>query len=284
MGRAMMSGVVPKLKAPSGLPEPGRTLNDYTWAEISKISTADVAASYFATGDTHAVLVNGAVGTLAVNQTFYAFILGINHNEEIEGKGITFGCFKTAQTGGVDVALIDANYDSQQTVSGKFVMNTTLTNAGGWNGCHIRKTVLGSDSAPTNPTANTLLAAFPSDLRAVMKSMTIYTDNVGGGTNTASNVTSTVDYLPLLAACEISGSSAYANSAERNYQKQYAYYLAGNSKAKYRHSATGATANWWNRSPSSQDFSSFCLVNASSEAIGTTAAFNSRGVAPMFRV
>ena len=33
---------------------------------------------------------------------------------------------------------------------------------------------------------------------------------------------------------------SYANSAERNYQKQYDYYKNGNSKVKYQHSSTGS--------------------------------------------
>lgn len=40
----------------------------------------------------------------------------------------------------------------------------------------------------TNPVANTLMAALPSDLRAVMQPMTIYTDNTGGGSGNASYV------------------------------------------------------------------------------------------------
>ena len=44
--------------------------------------------------------------------------------------------------------------------------------------------------------------ALPSDLRAVMKSCTKYTDNKGGG-NTASNVSSTTDYLCLIVRLRI---------------------------------------------------------------------------------
>lgn len=68
------------------------------------------------------------------------------------------------------------------------------------------------------------MAALPSDLRAVMQPMTIYTDNTGGGSDNASYVTKTTDYLPLLAEYEIFGTRTYANSAEKNYQAQYAYY------------------------------------------------------------
>ena len=55
-------------------------------------------------------------------------------------------------------------------------------------------------------------------------------------------MTSTTDYLPLLAEFEIHGARTYANSAEQNYQQQYAYYQAGNSKVHYKHNATGTAA------------------------------------------
>ncbi len=110
------------------------------------------------------------------------------------------------------------------------------------------------------------MAALPSDLRAVMQPMTIYTDNTGGGSDNASYVTKTTDYLPLLAEYEIFGTRTYANSAEKNYQAQYAYYSAGNSKVKYRHSATGSTAWWWGRSPYYYSSNYFCIVSTNGTA------------------
>ena len=116
-----------------------------------------------------------------------------------------------------------------------------------------------------------------------MQPMTIYTDNTGGGSDNASYVTKTTDYLPLLAEYEIFGTRTYANSAEKNYQAQYAYYSAGNSKVKYRHSATGSTAWWWGRSPYYGYSSSFCSVYANGNATINDARYSS-GVAPAFRV
>lgn len=55
-----------------------------------------------------------------------------------------------------------------------------------------------------------------------MKSCTKYTDNKGGS-NTASNVSSTTDYLFLLSEYEVHGTRNYANSAEQNSQAQYDY-------------------------------------------------------------
>ena len=128
-------------------------------------------------------------------------------------------------------------------------MNKSNTNSGGWNGSHMRKSVLGNSGTPTNPVGGSLMAALPSDLRAVMKSTTKYTDNTGGGSNNASYVTATTDYLFLLAEFEVFGTRYGANSAEQNYQLQYDYYKAGNSRVAYNHSAVSTAVWWWLRSP-----------------------------------
>lgn len=265
------------------------TLNDNSWAAIHSVS--GTGASYWAVGDRKAVAVSGTVGTQSVSGTYYVYIIGFNHNG---ATGIDFGTFKTALSGGTDICLIDAGYGNNYTNGTKyFNMNhSSNTNSGGWKGCDLRYDVLGSTNTndgdatattATNPVANTLMAALPSDLRAVMKPMTIYTDNTGGGSNTASNVTASVDYLPLLAEYEIFGTRSYANSSEQNHQAQYAYYSAGNSKVKYRHSATSSAAWWWGRSPSCNGSYYFCCVDTNGNADYYGAGY-SIGVAPAFRV
>ena len=268
-----------------------KVLNENTWETISGVSADSTGASYWAVGDRKAVAVSGTVGTQSVSGTYYVYIIGFNHNG---ATGIDFGTFKTALSGGTDICLIDAGYGNNYTNGTKyFNMNhSSNTNSGGWKGCDLRYDVLGSTNTndgdatattATNPVANTLMAALPSDLRAVMKPMTIYTDNTGGGSNTASNVTASVDYLPLLAEYEIFGTRSYANSSEQNHQAQYAYYSAGNSKVKYRHSATSSAAWWWERSPIYGSSSVFCFVNTNGGAYRDAARY-SIGVAPAFRV
>ena len=126
-----------------------------------------------------------------------------------------------------------------------------------------------------------MLAALPADLRAVMKPITKYSDNTGGGNNTASYVTSTTDYLPLLAEFEIHGARTYANSAEQNYQQQYAYYQAGNSKVHYKHNATGTAASAWCRSVYAGNTSSFCRLDSNGSPHDYY-AYTSWAVAPGF--
>lgn len=269
-------------------------LNENDWSVIKSVADASQGANYWAVGDRKAVTVNGTVGTQAINGTYYVYILGFDHNSSREGTGITFGTFKTALSGGTDICLVDSHYNDYSTGGQKwFNMNhSSNTNSGGWKGCDLRYDVLGSTNSnnndagtttATSPVSGTLMAALPSDLRAVMKPMTIYTDNTGGGSNTASYVTASVDYLPLLAEFEIFGTRSYANSAEQNYQQQYQYYKNGNSKVKYRHSSTSSTAYWWERSPHYYTSNTFCLVNTNGTAYYNTARY-SYGLAPAFRV
>lgn len=285
-----------------------KALNDQTWAEIRQVSDAGQGSSYWSVGDRKAVLVNGTVGTLAVNQTLYVYILGFNHNSAKEGNGIQFGTFKTALSGGTDVCLVDGSYNSYKTDGSKiFNMNHWGNyNYGGWKACDLRYDILGSTNkapvnygkaratsdtgydAPTNtatsPVANTLMAALPADLRAVMKPITKYTDNKGNSSDVAANVTSSLDYLPLLAEQEIfGGNRTYSNQYEKNSQVQYAYYSAGNSKVKHRHSATGSAAYWWERSPHYNANNGFCAVTTNGYADYSNARY-SYGLAPAFMV
>ena len=256
------------------------TLNSNSWATIKAVSDAGQGDNYWDVGDTKSITINGQVGnTNFSNLSINVYIIGFNHNSAREGSNRIH--FKIGKIGGTQVGLCDSQYGSNTSTSGAFTMNTSNTNSGGWNNSHMRKTVLGSDASPTSPRANTLLAALPADLRAVMKPITKYSDNTGGGNNTASYVTSTTDYLPLLAEFEIHGARTYANSAEQNYQQQYAYYQAGNSKVHYKHNATGTAAFAWCRSVDATNANSFCRVNAGGYPTGYTAD-RSWAVAPGF--
>ena len=235
------------------------TLNSNSWATIKAVSDAGKGDNYWDVGDTKTITINGTVqGFTFSNLSIAVFILGFNHNSSREGNNRIH--FQIGKISNKLVGLCDSNYGNY--VSSGFCMNTEQTNRGGWNNSHMRKTVLGNSGAPSSPPANSLLAALPADLRAVMKSVSKYSDNNGGGYDTASYVTATTDWLFLLAEFEYHGSRSYANSAEQNYQKQYDYYKAGNSKVHYRHDSTGTAVNAWTRSACSGNGGFFCLVNA----------------------
>ena len=238
-------------------------LDKNEWKVIKKVADADKGANYWAVGDTKRITLNGKVGATTIsNLKVDAFIIGFNHNSGKEGSNRIH--FLLGKIGGKFVGLVDSYYDPSgyATTSGAFTMNTSDTNSGGWAKTQMRSTVLGAASDPTNPTANTLLAALPADLRAVMKSVTKYTDNTGGGSNSASAVTATTDYLWLLAEFEVFGSRTYANSSEPSSQAQYEYFKAGNSKIAYKHSAAETAAAWRLRSPNYGNSDYFCAVDS----------------------
>ena len=238
-------------------------LDKNEWKVIKKVADADKGANYWAVGDTKRITLNGKVGATTIsNLKVDAFIIGFNHNSGKEGSNRIH--FLLGKIGGKFVGLVDSYYDPSgyATTSGAFTMNTSDTNSGGWAKTQMRSTVLGAASDPTNPTANTLLAALPADLRAVMKSVTKYTDNTGSGSNSASAVTATTDYLWLLAEFEVFGSRTYANSSEPSSQAQYEYFKAGNSKIAYKHSAAETAAAWRLRSPNYNNNNNFCAVDS----------------------
>ena len=259
--------------APSNLPPIGTALNDMTWEQIRAISDAGLASRYFAVGDRKAVALSGTAGSLSLSGTYYCYIIGIDHNSAKEGTNrIHFPFGYTAASGGVHIAFIDGGYGSSYTAGSHFNMKNSNSNSGGWANSRMRTTII-----------PTFKACLPSDLQAVLKTVTKYSDNTGGGSDTASYVTATSEEVFLLAEFEVFGARRYANSAEQNYQAQYAYYSAGNSKVRYRHSSTGSTARWWLRSVRAGESGSFCIVTASGSVSGNYALY-SYGFAPAFCV
>ena len=210
--------------------------------------------------------------TVYTGRQYAGIIVCTLDNKDVEGTGIAFGGFKTAASGGIDVALCDSAYPKSETSGKWFNMNNSNTNGGGWSSSRMRSTTL-----------PLVKSALPSDLQAVLKTTTIYSDNTGGGSDVASYVTATQDELYLLAEFEIFGARTCANSAERNYQKQYAYYVAGNSKIKYRHNSTATAVHWWERSVGATSPNCFCRVYTDGTADFTTAYF-SFGLAVAFKI
>ena len=228
-------------------------------------------------GDSKTITLNGTVGTLALdNYQCKVYIIGFDHNADKEGQGISFGMLEGVD--GKQICLVD-QYDGQATVEVMaFTMNKTDTNEGGWRASKMRNTILGSTDV-ANPAANTLMAALPADLRAVLKPITKYTNNVGK----SSDVSSTIDYLPLMAEFEVYGRQNFANPNEKTYQAQYEYYKNGNSAIKYKQNDVASAAYWWLRSPYSGNSTDFCLVDTN-RGVVITYAYGSYGVAPVFLV
>lgn len=215
----------------------GATLNDTTWAQISAVSQAGYAPLYWAVGDTKSITINGDV-TCFYSGTYYAtfdqvavdaFIIGFDHNAAIEGtKRIHFHIGKQ---GGKQTTL--STYSPKvSSGQGEFVMGSAST----WKECIMRTDTLGSNKTKaSSPGTHNLLAALPSDLRAVMKTCVKYSV-------LEDTVEKTTDILPLLSLVECFGNAASTIDVAGNYQKQYDYYRAGNEKLHYI--IDGGSINW----------------------------------------
>ena len=258
-----------------------KTLSSNSWAVIKAVSDAGQGANYWSVGDTKRITLNGKVGAYTFsNFNVDVFILGFNHNSSKEGSNRIH--FQIGKVSGKAVALCDSQYNGSGS-SAMFHMNSSDSNSGGWNGSYMRKTLLGNSNTPDSTLENSLMAALPSDLLAVMKTVTKYTDNTGGGSNSSGNVTATADYLFLLAEFEVFGTRYWANQYEQNSQKQYDYYKAGNSRVAYNHSAVSTAVWWWLRSASYYGSGTFCDVITDGSYYGTS-AYYSAGLRPGFAV
>ena len=258
------------------------TLNNNDWATIRQVSDAGEGANYWSVGDRKAVTLNGTVGKLSLsNVTTYAFIIGFNHNSSVEGANrIHFQLAKTALSGGTDVALCDSKYDSTVSATGYFSMNASQTNSGGWASSQMRTNICGTSLSSYS---GKIIAVIPAALRAVLKSVTKYTDNTAGSNWSESSITATTDYFFLLSEFEVFGSISRGNPYESDKQAQYAYYYAGNSKIKYKHNNTSTAVDWWLRSPVASGNYNFVCVYAGG-TVRSPDALCSYGFAPGFCV
>ena len=246
--------------------------NNASYSEISTAAKNGTAASLWSLGDTKAVTLNGTVGAYNFsNETVYMFIVAFDHNSSVEMAGehhIICSFAKSAATGGKDVAFTDSQYDTY-TSDPCFHMNSSKTNSGGWASSYMRQTI-----------CSQFKNAMPSDLQAVLRARTIYTDNTGGGTNNSSNVTATTDTVYIPSEFEVQGARTYANSYEQNHQQQLAYYKNGASKRRYKSEDISAAAWWWVRSPYYGIRFTFCNVGTDGSPTANYADLAS-GFAPL---
>ena len=278
----------------SGVAPEADTLDGCSWENISAVSASGQASNFWSIGDTKAVLVKGTVGTLSVNATLYVYIIGFDHNGAT--NSIDFGTFKTSAADSGTVCLRDKYYDVDRESIGTDVRGFRMCDIdynlynrmrNGWKGYDLRNYVLGSgdvagedatSSCPTNPVANTLMAALPSNLRAVMKPMNVWSQN-----RDASGYS--VEYLPLLAYYEITGANATSSDIEANYLQRYEYYSLGNSRLKNGYGHSTSASAWWTRTGNmSTTDSCYCISQYSWDNGQYLFANYSRGLAPIFRV
>lgn len=193
------------------------------WGDISRIAAAGDAQKYFNVGDEKTVeLSTGEVITLVV--------LGFNHDDLTSGgkAPITIGMKNLLAT--------------------RYRMNSSNTNAGGWNNSEMRTT-----------TMQTLLGQLPSDLQAVIKSV----DKKATSGSASTAITTSSDKLFLFSEVEIDGttSSGYASEGEQyEYWKTVKDGKTSADRIKYLSNGGGSASYWWLRSPSVSSSSYFRCI------------------------
>ena len=140
------------------------------------------------------------------------------------------------------------------------VMNSQGTNSGGWNNC------------PRRTWCNSVYYnAVPSTLRGIFKQFKVRTANGSG-----SGVTESTDWFSLFSEKEVFGSTMYANSSAESKNSQLTWFKTSSNRIKRMN---GRADLWWERSPHSVYFSSFCCVTSSGGADWNSAYIRS-GLAP----
>ena len=250
-------------------------LDNNSWGAIGQASADGIAPDLWSVGDCKAITLNGTIGDRALDDYIvYPYIIGFNHNAEIEGDGLThFQIGKTALTAGKDICFVDSYYGSSVDSIGYCSMNASNTNSGGWKNSQMRSQI-----------CSNFIDVCPGDLASAIKIVTKYTDNVGASAGSIqSNVTATQDTFFLTGEYEVFGKITYSNDSEAEKQKQYAYYANGNSKIKYMHDSTSVAAFVWLRSPRVGYNNSFVRVYSSGTVSSNNANY-SQGVALCFCV
>ena len=244
---------------------------------IKQIADSGVASLIWNVGDCTAPIIISESADLPnftpPSYDICAFIIGFNHNLEIEGTGIHFQLCKNNT--GKDIALCDNGCGSTQTSGTWFNMKNTSSSVGGWESSRMRTVICPA-----------FFLTLPQEWQNVISTTVKYTDNNGNDANEENCVTSTSDELFLLSEYEVFGTTRYSNSFEAYYQKRYEYYANGNSAQKYKSTSIGETNYWWLRSPRGNVEGSytFCVAATTSELSYHVYANYSNGFAPGFKI
>lgn len=161
--------------------------------------------------------------SMTIDETDYAIdIIGKNHDDYADGSGKAPLTFQMHNC-------------FEQTLP----MNYSATAIGDWTSCDMRSQFM-----------LFMLGLMPTEVQNGIREVNKLT-SAGGASVT---INTTADKLFLLSEIEIFGSVKYSKSGEGT---QYDYYKAGNSKVK---KLNGDNYDWWERSLSSSNSTSFCCV------------------------
>lgn len=233
-----------------------------TDAQIAAMLEAHYAGTinigdYWKVGDERKVslsaMAKGAVGETHVAQTVTLVLMNSG------GKTLT-----TPVNGKSECAFVvgQKNCLANGTTIEAGYMNSSNTNANGWDGC-ARRTWCN--------------ATYRNSLPATLKELFKQFNNVTASGSSSAKKTS-ADYFALPSEMEIFGEITYANATAEAENSQFDYYKTSANRVKKR-GDSGSAYHWWERSPYSGASSIFCFVTGGGSANYTTASYT-HGIAP----
>ena len=263
--------------------------NTYSILHRKNLSTPEVILSHirsnqhntlYNVGDTFEIKLNGYVsyGISFSNATYYAVVIGKNHNASLETAGnpsMTFAIIKRPDESKL-FSFCNTTETSRETVTNgatKAVHNNCYAKNYGyvWTGGQWFELVVTDGADITGGWVYSFMRAvvlpnffncLSSDWQNVIGYTTKYTDNFGNKSNTNAHVTTTSDRLFLVSEYELMGVRKYANTYEQNYQQQYSFFANSSNRSFYQHGNTSKTASAMTRSPYYNSSANFCVKGA----------------------
>lgn len=215
-----------------------------SWESIKNAVLGGVASDFYAVGTTKTItLKNGNTVTLRIANNSGDLY------EKVDGSGYT----------GFVLEFVEQWPTS-------YYMNSSNTNAGGWDASYMRNTVM-----------PLIWEQLPDDLQSVIATVKVKAAKSG----TDGTLVESEDTLFLPAERELFGSRSYSRTEEWNALQQWQYYAANNTNDARVKKRNGSANYWWERSPYSGNSGSFCGVYSSGSAYYGNAS-GSYGVAPGF--
>lgn len=229
------------------------SFGETSWSKISALSTEGRAGEFFNVGDEKTI-------QLTTGEDVTLVILGFDHDDLASGgkAGITIGMKNLLTT--------------------TSHMNSTKTNAGGWDQSKMR-----------TETLQTLLAQLPSDLRSLVKQVLKKTSQG----NQSTSIVNSPDSVFLLSLSEIFSATAIENSylswisnGAATYKQegtQYEYYqntigdanpsIKNSILEKHLSNGEGSSSGWFLRSPYVSNSASFLSISSGSCSYTSASTF-----------
>ena len=229
------------------------TFSENAWAVIATAFKSGQASQFWSVGDTKTITTKSGrqytirIADMQAGRYAYA-----------DGSGSSNGVLEF-------VELINLNETT------RFQMNTTSTNAGGFESSYLRNTTLPN-----------ILADLPDDMQAAMSEVNVLS---GTGSGTTSGTSSSANKLFLPAEMEMFDAKHNSIGLEECPKGQFDYYKTHNTNADRVKKTVETTSSqvWWLRSPYSGYYSGFCIVSYDGSYYNNS-AYSYNGVAPCFAI